>query len=241
MSQPLASSCVGRVGSLRRYPVKSLVGEVLDRVEVDERGVRGDRVWALRDPDGKLGSGKSTRRFRRIDGLLALVARYDGDAPVIELPDGTVLRGDGLEADEALTRHVGRPVRLAREAEVSHFDEGPSVHLITTATLSALGGAHGRPLDPARFRPNLLVDTGDAGFVEDGWVGRRLAVGPDVVLEIRGPMPRCVMVTLPQLGLDREGSLLATVTNANDGAAGVVADVRVPGVVAHGDEVHLLG
>ncbi len=228
------------MSSLRRYPVKSLVGELLVHVEVDRRGLLGDRLWAVRDPDGKLGSGKSTRRFRKMDGLLGLTAHYVAGTPVIELPDGHVVRGDDPAVHETLSRHVGRPVRLAREEETSHFDEGPSVHLVTTSTLAALGRAHGRTLDPARFRPNLVVDTEDAGFVEDGWVGRRLAVGPDVVLEVRAPMPRCVMVSLPQVGLDAEDGLLRTVTEANDGQAGVVADVRSPGVIGAGDDVHLL-
>lgn len=230
----------GRIVSLHRYPVKSLVGELLERVEVDARGVRGDRLWAVRDPDGKLGSGKSSRRFRKMDGLLALTARYEADIPVIELPDGGVVRGDDPDVHETLSRHVGRPVRLAREQETSHFDEGPSVHLVTTSTLAALGRAHGRLLDPARFRPNLVVDTDGTGFVEDRWVGRRVAIGADVVLEVRGTMPRCVMVTLPQVGLDGEGGLLRTVTDVNEGQAGVVADVRSPGVVSAGDEVRLL-
>ena len=235
------SSYAGRVVGLRRYPVKSLVGELLERVEVDARGVLGDRLWAVRDPDGKLGSGKSTRRFRKMDGLLALAARYDADTPVIELPDGRAVRGDDPDVHETLSDHVGRPVRLAREEETSHFDEGPSVHLVTTSTLAALGRAHDRGLDPARFRPNLVVETDAAGFVEDRWVGRRLGIGPDVVLEVRGPMPRCVMVTLAQVGLDAEHGLFRTVTEVNDGQAGVVADVVSPGAVSAGDRVHLLG
>ncbi len=236
----LRSLYAGRIVSLRRYPVKSLVGELLDRVEVDRRGVLGDRLWAVRDPDGKLGSGKSTRRFRKMDGLLALAARYEADTPVIELPRGEVVRGDDPAVHETLSRHVGRPVRLTREQETSHFDEGPSVHLVTTSTLAALGRAHGRVLDAARFRPNLVVVTDGVGFVEDRWVGRRLAVGPDVVLEVRAPMPRCVMVSLPQLGLDGEDGLLLTVTDVNAGQAGVVADVRSPGVISAGDGVRLL-
>jgi len=77
VTTPLSS--VGRVASLHRYPVKSLAGESLAAVEVDARGLAGDRAWAVRDPDGKLGSGKSSRRFRKMDGLLLLSGAYDGD------------------------------------------------------------------------------------------------------------------------------------------------------------------
>ena len=70
---------VGRLTSIRRYPVKSMTGEVLDSADVEHRGLAGDRLWSLRDPDGKFGSGKSSRRFRAMPGLMDLVARYDGD------------------------------------------------------------------------------------------------------------------------------------------------------------------
>ena len=48
-----------------RYPVKSLGGEQVAVCWADERGLAGDRVWAVQDRDGKLGSGKNSRRFRR--------------------------------------------------------------------------------------------------------------------------------------------------------------------------------
>jgi uncharacterized protein len=231
---------VGRVRSVHRYPVKSLAGETLQRARVDLRGLTGDRAWAVRDPDGKLGSGKSSRRFRKMDGLLSLVARYDGDVPVIELEDGTTYAGDDPSVHEALSAYVGRPVSLAREADVSHFDDGP-VHLLTSASLHRLESAHGAPVDAAHFRPNLVLDTGDgAGFVEDAWVGRRLAVGSELVLAIRATMPRCVMVTLAQKGLAGDGGLLRTTTDTNQGDLGVVADVVTPGVVEVGHEARLL-
>ena len=58
------------VVELWRYPVKSLPGEAMDEVEVEERGVVGDRLYAVTDRQGKLGSGKTSRRFRRLDGAL---------------------------------------------------------------------------------------------------------------------------------------------------------------------------
>ncbi|HEV2887924.1 MAG TPA: MOSC N-terminal beta barrel domain-containing protein [Jatrophihabitans sp.] len=61
---------VGTVALLARYPVKSMRGEQLASAEVERRGLVGDREWAVYTPDGGIGSGKSSRRFRRVDGLL---------------------------------------------------------------------------------------------------------------------------------------------------------------------------
>ena len=232
MSLSSPGSVVGRVSTLHRYPVKSLRGETLPRVLVEDRGVRGDRLWAVCDPDGKLGSGKSNRRFRRMDGLLDLSATYDGETPVVAFPDGSRHRGDGESLDAALSAYIGRPVSLARESGVSHFDDGP-LHLVTTSGMRLLAGARDAPVDATLFRANVVLDTGEQpGFVEERWIGRHLAVGEEVVLSVYDPMPRCVM-----LG----PSLLRTVNTANDGQFGVVADVVRSGTVAVGDVVRLTG
>lgn len=230
----------GRVTELHRYPVKSLLGERLDLAEVDGRGLRGDRLFAVVDPDGRLGSGKTSRRFRRMDGLLALRAHYDGDVPVLTMPDGSLLRGDDDAVHAALSAHVGRSVRLAAEGEVPHFDDGP-VHLVTTASLDALGTARGAPVDVRRMRPNLLVDTGDlTGFVEDGWIGRTLAVGGQLRLRAVMAMPRCVMTTMASADLPRDAGLLGAVTEHHDGDLGVLLEVVRPGTVRVGDPVEVL-
>jgi len=226
---------LGAVVSLRRYPVKSLVGERLEVAEVLARGFRGDRLWAVVDEDGKLGSGKSSRRFRKMDGLLDLAGTYDGDVPVITFPDGRAVRADDPGVHDALSHHVGRPVTLARETDVSHFDDGP-VHLVTTASLRAVEQRLGEPVDPRRLRPNLVVDTGDAvGLVEDEWVGHRFQIG-EVVLGVTDRMPRCVMVNLPQVGLGA-ARVLDAVTDLNDANLGVLATVVTPGRIRVGDEV----
>jgi uncharacterized protein YcbX len=169
-----------------------------------------------------------------MDGLLELSARYDGGVPVIELPDGRALRG--ADAEAALSERVGRPVTLGREQDVSHFDEGP-VHLLTTASIAALG----RAAEARRFRMNLLVDAGEArGLVEDGWIGRRVAVGDELVLSIRTGMTRCLMVDLPQAGLDARADLLRVIAELNDAKLGVVADVVREGTVRVGDPVRVL-
>ncbi len=213
---------VGRVERLHRYPVKSLRGESPVEVDVERRGLVADRRWALREPDGRLGSGKSTRRFRAMDGLGDLHAWLDGSEPVVAFPDGSVL-SPGQALDDALTDHVGRPVRLAEEDDVAHHDDSP-VHLVTDASCRAVGA------DPACFRANLVVSAGGAtGFVEDGWVGRDLTVG-GVRLRVTGTTERCVMVG---------AGALRTVAARNALQLGVYADVLEPGVVRAGDDVAL--
>ena len=128
------------VGELWRYPVKSMRGENCERLSLDQRGVIGDRLYAVRDEAGKFGSGKTTQRFRRIDGLLRFRAVYDGEVPLITFADGTTLRGDDPAIHAALSAQLGMAVTLSREAEISHFDAGP-IHLLTTASMRTLGGS----------------------------------------------------------------------------------------------------
>jgi uncharacterized protein YcbX len=228
---------LGVLRALYRYPVKSLTGETLDRVRIDGRGLVGDRLWSVRDTGGKFGSGKSTRRFRRMNRLLSLAAHYDGDLPLIEFPDGRRHRADDSALHDALSVHVGRTVRVGREDGTSHFDEGP-IHLLTSAALHELAAAHTKAVEVRRLRPNLVVDTPERlGFVEHGWIGRRVGIGSDVVLLIRATMPRCVMLNLPQTGLAADPELLNTATRASGADVGVVADVLSTGIVALGDPV----
>ena len=50
--------------ALERYPVKSMMGEALNAVEVSEVGLLGDRAYAIRDvSDGKIASAKNPRKW----------------------------------------------------------------------------------------------------------------------------------------------------------------------------------
>ncbi len=59
---------VGSVGYLWRYPIKSMMGEELNAIAVTERGLLGDRAYALMDPStGKVASAEKhlKRHYRR--------------------------------------------------------------------------------------------------------------------------------------------------------------------------------
>lgn len=233
------AEAIGRVVALWRYPVKSMRGEALAQAAIDHRGVAGDRLYAVRDADGKFGSGKSTRRFRRIDGLLGFTARYDGATPVIRFPDGGERRGDAPDFDADLSGALGQPVTLAREATISHFDAAP-IHIVTRASLDWLQErlpASG--IDPRRFRPNVVLDAAAAPLAEQSWIGRALRIDA-VELRLVAPTERCVMVTMAQAGLGNDAGILRLLAEANEACFGIYADVVRGGVISAGDTAVLV-
>ena len=231
------SNAPGIVARLWRYPVKSMLGEPCESLDMHTRGVTGDRLFAIRDTTGKFGSGKSTRRFRQIDDLFGFQAVYAGAVPVIRFPDGQTMRGDHPDIHTALSHTLGQPVTLAREASVSHLDAGP-VHLLTTAALAWL-----RTMlpdvnaDERRFRPNLVIDVPGATQVEHGWLGKLLSVGDAVRLRVSAATERCGMVALAQAELPYDTRILRCITQEAALHFGVYAEVVEPGRVKCGDSV----
>lgn len=235
--RPLNGLPGATVASLHRYPVKSTTGETVAGLRIEERGVVGDRLWAVVTENGRIGSGKTTRRFERVDGLLAVRAHADEPDPVVTLPSGESFATTDPAADAALSEHLGRALRLVRETTVDHFDDGP-VSLVGAASVDALAAELGTEVDPLRFRPNLVV-TGWAAYAEDTLVGRTLRIG-DVLLEVTMRSPRCVMVDMETADLPEQPGVLRAAGRVNEACLGVVARVVHPGRVRAGDRVETL-
>jgi uncharacterized protein len=227
----------GRVLSLHRYPVKSLLGEELDVLDVDERGVTGDRLWSVRTPDNKIGSGKTTRRFAAIPGLLMLRARTVDGQVEITLPKGGTCLAHDPKAARTLADHFKRPLTLARESDVSHFDDGP-VSLLAVESVAAVCGDRRVCIDASRFRSNIVLG-GLPPLGEDALVGRLISVG-EVRLEVTMRSVRCVMVDMETADLPAQPGNLRGIGQANDACLGVVAQVVRPGRVRVGDRVRAL-
>lgn len=229
---------LGRLVEVWRFPVKSMAGEGLESVEVDWRGLVGDREWAVYDEEGRLASGKRTNRFRRMDEVFALAARTEGDRVEVVLPDGrVVVAGEGA-ADLALSDHFGEDVELAPESDIAHQDAG-QVSLVGTATLRELGALCGleEPVDARHLRANLVVETTEP-FEEEALLGREVRAG-GVVLRMVERIERCRMVDLEQVGLPALEGLLKVVGAERDLCAGVYANVVQPGVLRKGDPLTL--
>jgi uncharacterized protein YcbX len=224
-----------KVAEIRRYPIKSLLGERPATADIDQRRLLGDRLWAIRDDDGKLGSGKNTRRFRRMPGLFSMRAHGGDRVPVVELPDGRRFGADDPEGHHAVSDLLGRRVTIEPEAQVAHHDEGP-VSLISTGALKGLEELTGRAVDPLRFRANVLVD----GFPDEDWLHHDIRIGDQVVLRPRRRLTRCVMIDMAQDGLPEHGRLLRTVADHHDLTFGIWATVERPGRISVRDTVDLL-
>jgi uncharacterized protein YcbX len=95
-----AQTELGSVVSLWRYPIKSMMGEELNATEVTQRGLIGDRAYALFDSsDGKAATAKNPRKWPRLFDFRATLiepARAAAKVPPVRIafPDGTTVTSD---------------------------------------------------------------------------------------------------------------------------------------------------
>ena len=231
---------IGRVQSIWRYPIKSLRGERCEALDFGTLGASGDRAYAICDADGKFGSGKNTRRMRKIDGLLALEATYVDDVVMVRFPDGQTMTANDPEISKVLSSHLGLKVTLADRSASPVFDVA-SVHLVTTTALGWLKTALPESaIDERRFRPNLLLETLDDAPLEHTWVGHKIRIGNEMALRIIDRTERCGMVAMAQSGLPDDPGVLRHITKHADLLFGVYAEVASIGRICCGDIVTLI-
>jgi uncharacterized protein len=110
---------IGSVVSLWQYPVKSMMGEELNATEVTERGLLGDRAYALIDSsDGKVATAKNPRKWPRLFDFRATFiepARAAARVPAVRiaLPDGTIVTSDQGDLNQILSSALNREVTLS--------------------------------------------------------------------------------------------------------------------------------
>jgi hypothetical protein len=275
------------VAGLRRYPVKSMLGEDVDAGEVTFTGLSGDRRLAVVSrATGKIASAKFPRLWR--DLLTMAVASADdraADGAVrITLPEGKTVWSSDADVDSVLSDLLDEPVTLTATpvpgaaldravpeavlrdgvdapvpAELMEIGGGgppgtfvdfAPLHLLTTSTLDRIAelSPHGRA-DLERYRPNVLIATTAAGFIENDWLERILRVGDEIVLRVIARTPRCAVPTLAHGALPRDPDALRVLARHNrvepldsldpEPCAGVYAEVLRPGRIRTGDPVRL--
>lgn len=221
---------------IRRYPVKAMGGESLRSVEVDSRGLVGDRWFSVVDADGRLATGKNSRRFRRYDQVFDYSATMVGDDARVAGPSGSWRIGDA-QLDLALSEHFGAEVMVQRETGTPYQDAG-QVSLVGTASLEWCREHLAVDGDRRRIRPNLVVRTAEP-FVEETWGGATIRVG-DVELTVVERIERCRMVDIAQEGLSEQAGWLKALGRERDLCLGMYADVTGVGSLALGERVYVV-
>jgi uncharacterized protein len=115
-----AQKSIGNVVSIWRYPVKSMMGEELNSSYVTERGLIGDRVYAIIDQQtGKVASAKNPGKWGKLFDFRAAfidpLQTVENIPPVrITLPDGSQIFSDHGDIDCTLSKVLGREVSVMK-------------------------------------------------------------------------------------------------------------------------------
>ena len=133
--------------------------------------------------------------------------------------------------------------------EVMEFESPPGTHhdcyplmVMTTSALAAMKTAvPNSVVDIKRFRPSLVVDSGDVGgHPEFSWKNKQVAIG-SAVIEILDACPRCVMVTRAiNKDIPADRAVLRHIVRDLNQSVGVYARMLTPGTCSVGDEVRFL-
>jgi MOSC domain-containing protein len=253
------------VTELALTPVKGTRIFAVPSIELGQSGARGNRRFFLVDDGGVMVNAT------RLGGLNQLVSAYsEPDRRLsISFPDGRVIEdevglGDALvtrfysqpfparlvvgEWSDAISEHVGKPLRLVEaeedETAVDRGREG-AITLISRASVERLAEqARRSSVDARRFRMLIQIDGVDA-HEEDAWVGRPLTIG-EAVLRPRGHVGRCVITNRhPESGdIDLQtlkilGTYRRDEETTDPLAFGIYGEVLHPGTVRVGDAVRL--
>lgn len=233
---------VGRVACVARHPVKSMAGEPVAELDLRWPGAHGDRQYAF------VRRGDRSRfpwlTAREVPSLVLHRPSFRNPADPRHSPlDVLTPAGERLPLDHAaltasLSEAAGTAIELIQVGR-GIFDSMP-VSLATTAFLAAMDAAHGAPIDPRRFRINVIIES---KAFDTAWRGGVLAFGDGeegARLLVNDAIPRCSMVTLDPDTAVRDASVLRTVAQRFDNNAGSYCVTARPGHIRVGDLVRLL-
>jgi uncharacterized protein len=245
------------VSQLAIAPVKGMRLRHVSEVQLEQRGITGDREFLVIGHDGKL------LLTTRTPALLSIEPTWNPahNALALRFPDGNVVQGtpepgaraatrtyDGREIpgwiipgplSDALSSYLGRAVHLFKRdpGHLGHDDE--PVTLMSEASLRALAPeCNGTIPDQRRFRMTVMI-TGTDAWAEHAWSEQNVSIG-EVLLRVIAPVPRCAVTTRnPESGATdmRVLHALARLRGKNDITFGVWCDIIRPGHMRVGDLV----
>ncbi|RVI92431.1 MOSC domain-containing protein [Sinorhizobium meliloti] len=239
------SNFVGRVEALWRYPVSSVGGERMTRVQFTHAGPIGDRLFGIFDD--ATGDIVFPSRQKHWNVAPMISARLDADGALWLSVDGRVwLSSHAPALRKALSGLFGRAVSVFRYGtDIAGQWAGPRyqqspVHLLSRQSIEALKRLLPvSVIDERRFRPNILVDfdtKNRSPTPEYNLIGREFQIGN---LRLKGTQEcgRCSFTTLEQVGLPEDRTVLRALIGNFEKDFGIYCDVLTEGWVACGDEL----
>jgi uncharacterized protein YcbX len=206
------------VESIWSYPVKSMMGERVECVELTPLGIAGDRRFATRDH-----TRGGIRGAKQIGELMRFGAR-SGEAgeAIITFPDGREVATSAPDVDQLLSAALDHPVALEplRPAnDLDHYRRGaPESDDVLTELRKVFGREDDEPLpDFAVFPPEIVEFESPPGTYHDAFplmvmttsaLGALAAALPDSVIDVRRFRPSMVIDTGHERGhpeLDWQG------------------------------------
>jgi len=252
---------VATVEALARFPVKGMSAEALTEAVLERDGFfPGDRLYAVENgPSGwRADAPEHFPKIRylqlmRNEGLAAIEARFDPASRRLRLLEGGALRAEGdLDTPQGRAaiegflaeRFAGElrgPPKILHTPAWRFTDSRKGfVSLIGRGTIGAIEAAAGRPVDPLRFRMNVLLADLDP-FAEFGLVGRRFRLGA-AVLEGLARTDRCAATEVNPSTAVRDIPMVRLLEGAfGHHDAGIYARVVSGGPVAVGCSLSELG
>ncbi len=206
----MAAVATPRVTALYRYPVKGLSPEALTEVALlPGETIAFDRAYAIENGPGRFNPDEPKHlpkinflMLMRNERLATLETRFDTETETL-----TILRAGKQVARGQLSTKLGRSMIeqfLAAYMKsdlrgAPHIVQAPGhsfsdvarkcVHIVNLASVRELERTSGRPVDPLRFRPNIVLD-GLEPWAEFQWIDKDLRIA-DLRLHIFTRTQRC--------------------------------------------------
>jgi uncharacterized protein len=244
------------IAAIHRYPIKSLSAEVLSSVVLTAgHAMSADRRFALRHAQSAYNlvqpSWQKKSEFAVLvhDETLAQIhTSFDVATGVLRIAMGgntlfvgNVMNEAGRRSAEAVINTVIQdrrgPLQLVDAGAIALADvQAPYLSLINLASVRELAEKAGAPLDPLRFRGNILVD-GLSPWAEFDWAGRTLSIGPARLNVIRR-IGRCMATAVNPVTAKRDvNTVKALHDHYGHTDFGVYAEVGLGGTIKPGDTI----
>lgn len=245
------------VTALYRYPVKGLTPERLGEVHLAPGAtVPGDRIYAIENGPGRFNPDEPKHlpkinflMLMRNERLATLETHFDDDTHTL-----TVLRNGKQVARGQLSTKLGRSMieqflaayMKADLRGAPHIVLAPGhsftdmaekcVHIVNLASVHELERISGKPVNPLRFRPNIVVD-GLPAWSEFDLIDKAITIGP-VRLDVFKRTQRCDATNVNPATAARDMAIPALLLRTfGHTDFGVYARVVSPGTVRPGDGV----